>query len=72
MNEQVRAVWNKAAASHTQGSSSRETQENFLNRFAELIVKECCYVLESWKSEPFPFDEDVAVSLIKEHFGVKQ
>jgi hypothetical protein len=23
-----------------------------------------------WKREPFPFDEDVAVRLLKEHFGV--
>lgn len=37
--------------------------------FAELIIKEACTVLEGWKGEPFPFDEDLAVSLIKEHFG---
>jgi hypothetical protein len=41
-------------------------------KFAELIVQECAHVLLQWKTEPFPFDEDVAVSLIKEHFGVKE
>ena len=41
-------------------------------KFAELIVGECAHVLLQWKNEPFPFDEDVAVSLIKEHFGVKE
>ena len=40
-------------------------------KFAELIVGECAEVLLKWKGEPFPFDEDLAVSLIKEHFGVK-
>ena len=43
-----------------------------LNRFAELIVKESAEVLLKWKGEPFPFDEDLAASLIKEHFGVEE
>lgn len=41
------------------------------NKLSELILKEACKVLQEWKSEPFPFDEDLAVNLIKEHFGVK-
>jgi hypothetical protein len=40
-------------------------------KFAELIIADACHVLLNWKGEPFPFDEDLAVSLIKEHFGVK-
>jgi hypothetical protein len=40
-------------------------------KLAELIVKECADVLLKWKGEPFPFDEDLAASLIKEHFGVR-
>jgi hypothetical protein len=43
-----------------------------LEKFAELIVKECASVLLKWKGEPFPFDENLAASLIKEHFGVKE
>jgi hypothetical protein len=39
-------------------------------KFAELIIQECASVLLKWKGEPFPFDEDLAASLIKEHFGV--
>jgi len=42
-----------------------------LEKFAELIVQECAKVLLKWKGEPFPFDEDLAASLIKEHFGVR-
>ena len=41
-------------------------------RLVELVVRECCQVLQNWKIEPFPFDEDLAVSLIKEHFGVEK
>jgi len=41
-------------------------------RTAELVVQECADVLLKWKGEPFPFDEDLAASLIKEHFGVKE
>ena len=43
-----------------------------LEKFAELIVLECADVLLKWKGEPFPFDEDLAASLIKEHFGVER
>ncbi len=48
------------------------TQEEFNKKFAELIIQDACAVLLNWKKEPFPFDEDLAVSLIKEHFGVKE
>ena len=41
-------------------------------KFAELIVRECAEVLLKWKGEPFPFDEDLAANLIKEHFGVEE
>jgi len=41
-------------------------------KFAELLLNDCCEVLLKWKSEPFPFDEDVAVSLIKEQYGIEK
>jgi hypothetical protein len=44
----------------------------FAEKFAELIVGDCAEVLLKWKGEPFPFDEDVAVRLIKENFGFKE
>lgn len=40
-------------------------------KFAELIIKECSDVILQWKKEPFPFDEDTAVSIIHEHFGIE-
>lgn len=41
------------------------------NRYSIALVLECCKVLETWKGQPFPFDEDLAVRMLKEHFGVK-
>lgn len=44
MNEIVKAIWNKAASSHEQAATSWQTQQNFLNRFSELIVRECAEI----------------------------
>jgi hypothetical protein len=45
-------------------------EQEAIERLMKLIVQECADVLLKWKGEPFPFDEDLAASLIKEHFGV--
>lgn len=62
MNDNLKAVWNKAASSHTQAETSWQTQQNFLTRFAELIVDECAKISD--KAEPYK-----AHDLIKNHFG---
>ena len=41
-------------------------------KFAELIVQESIKQLLEWKNEPFPFDENTAAWILKEHFGIKQ
>jgi hypothetical protein len=43
-----------------------------LEKFAELIVEECINELSKWKKEPFPFDADLAIKVIKQHFGVEE
>lgn len=45
--------------------------EEHMEEFAESIVKECCTVLAKCKEEPFPFDEDYACRLLKNHFGAE-
>ncbi len=62
MHENIKAIWNQAASSHVQADTSWQTQQNFLNRFAELIVDECAKI--SNKAEPYK-----AQDLIKKHFG---
>jgi hypothetical protein len=42
----------------------------FAEKFAELIIQDAIAAVQSWKGEPFPFSEDLAADLIREHFGV--
>jgi hypothetical protein len=68
-------LWGEAldqAVPNTYSSLSWTQVEKVKTVFAELIVLECADVLLKWKGEPFPFDEDLAASLIKEHFGVER
>jgi hypothetical protein len=75
MNERIRELWTKAAestAAHPSGqNNSWETQVNFLDKFAKLIVRECaelCDNLQKWPStEPRHCAEE-----IREHFGVEE
>jgi hypothetical protein len=42
-----------------------------VNKFAELLIQDCCKAIQEWKKEPFPFDEDLAVELIHQNFGLE-
>ena len=66
MNEIIKELMKHAG---TDTSGKRMGVEH-AEKFTELIVQECADVLLKWKGEPFPFDENLAASLIKEHFGV--
>ena len=67
MNERIRGLMTQAGTD----TSGKWMGVDHAEKFAELIVRDCADVLLKWKGEPFPFDEDLAVSLIKEHFGIK-
>ena len=45
---------------------------NQLEKFAELIVRECASELIRWKDEPFPYDPEFGAKLIRKHFGVEE
>lgn len=68
MNERIRELWVKAAKT-TQGDSWEE-QTKFMEKFVELIVRECAELnfreLELSGSSSF----DVS-RMIKQHFGVE-
>ncbi len=72
MNERIKQLWDTAAK--LEYDSSWEGQTKFMEKFAELIVRECAKVLTqhgayfSGESEPYHY----AASLIKEHFGVEE
>ena len=72
MNERIKELWDQAAK--LDSDSSWEGQTKFMEKFAELIVKECAKVLTqhgtyfSGEGEPYHY----AASLIEEHFGVEE
>lgn len=73
MNERIRELWDRAAlaaAAYPSGqNNSWETQVNFMDKFAELIVRECVEVVK-WTPSQFPNDE--YVKNITEHFGIEE
>jgi hypothetical protein len=83
MNERIRELWDKAAtasAAYPSGqNNSWETQVNFMEKFAELIVGECIGCCEQVISDPVPELVDTwlnggsqCIDEIKQHFGVEE
>jgi hypothetical protein len=54
------------------GSHYPTINPDMQQRFGELIVEECIQQLQAWKNEPFPFDENTAVQILKQHFGIEK
>ena len=81
MNERIKTLWDKAAtasAAYPSGqNNSWETQVNFVEKFAELIVKECMRMCEVTEMSFVTHGCDVEASgaitvrkFIAEHFEV--
>jgi hypothetical protein len=71
MNERIKAIWNRAASSHVQADTSWQTQQNFLYRFAELIVDECAYIAEQKEQGNPSYDPNISSGwYIKKHMGI--
>jgi hypothetical protein len=72
MNERIFELWNQAAkatAAYPSGqTNSWETQVNFMDKFAELIVRE---VFSKIDDERFEVYQPVKESVMK-HFGVEE
>lgn len=72
MNERIKELWEQAAKT-TQGDSWQE-QTKFMEKFVELIVKECIRALwtEECRTSDLASEEYTRGSnKIKQHFGVK-
>jgi peptide subunit release factor 1 (eRF1) len=65
MNERIKQLWEEAAK--TTQSDSWEEQTKFMERFAELIVKECA----NYITEYYPHSRYEAFYM-KKHFGVEE
>jgi hypothetical protein len=72
MNEQIKLLWEEAAKT-TQGDSWEE-QIKFMERFAELIVRECIGIAQDRAAFDWapPNDVNHIINEIKEHFGVEE
>lgn len=71
MNEQIKELWDKAAestAAYPSGqNNSWETQVNFLDKFAKLIVRECADI-----SDASFHNGSAGYTAILKHFGVEE
>ena len=63
MNERFKTLWFEAAES--KGGDSWEEQTAFMERFAELIVRECALVIQKKVGPKSALD-------VLEHFGVEE
>ena len=82
MNERIKELWDKAAtasAAYPSGqNNSWETQVNFMEKFAELIVQETMQVVAKRKDQAIDdgWNVDEAMSMaemdLEEHFGVEE
>jgi hypothetical protein len=76
MNERISEIWDQAAKANAllrSGENSWETQKAFIEKFAELIVRECLDQLHV--SDPNEdYDKGIYWSReqIKNHFGVEE
>lgn len=78
MNERIQECWIKAAREDSD-PDNWDTQEQFIERFAKLIVKECLGCCEQVISDPVPESVDTfeqggiyCIDEIRHHFGVEE
>ena len=68
MNERIRAAWIKAAREDSD-PDNWDTQEQFIERFAALIIKEAADIASSFQYSDIQ-DRDVRYTIL-EHFEVE-
>ena len=73
MNERIKQLWEQAAKT-TQGDSWEE-QTKFMERFAELIVKECIDWIDGSPTTgegSLILSKHFIIANLKHHFGVEE
>ena len=66
MNDNIKYLWNQAASSHSQESTSWATQQSFLTRYTELVVQETLRMIPDRGEHS---DGHVLCHRIANHFG---
>jgi hypothetical protein len=70
MNEILKKLADDCRTLYRDGSG--EYVEQFdEEKFAELIIQESTRIIDECRHDPFPFDEDYVILLLKTHFGVE-
>ena len=70
MNEKIRALAEQAGYKPLPGFDfANSLEEIYLEKFAELIVRECAEISKKYAGGSMPVS---IASAIKEHFGVKE
>lgn len=72
MNERIKEIARQAGLNAPYGSDHEGLRDFDYRKFAELIVRDAIKEILEWKNEPFPFDENTAVWILKKHFGIKE
>jgi hypothetical protein len=73
MNERIKECWLKAAREDS--SDNWDTQEEFIERFAKLIIQKCKSQLAligitNFENKDITWTVETAIVNIEEHFGV--
>lgn len=75
MNERIKELWQQAAESTAAYPSGRnnswETQVNFMEKFAQLIVRECVELCQECVDDSC-VEAQEPITKIKKHFGVEE
>jgi hypothetical protein len=75
MNKRIKKLLNEATSGHEQEhdrSKVMTVSDEEMDKFAELIVQECCHVMESLPSSTYHVGRSRMSEEIKKHFGVKE
>jgi hypothetical protein len=68
MNENIKTLWNQAASSHSQESTSWATKQSFLTRYTELVIHETLRLVPDRGAHS---DGNVLCHRIATHFGFR-
>ena len=68
MHPNIKSIWNQAASSHTQESTSWATQQSFLTRYTELVIEEIQQFINDSGEHS---DGRVLCHRISDHFGFR-
>ena len=66
MNENIKTLWEQAASSHRQESTSWATKQSFLTRYTELVIQETLRLVPDRGEHS---DGNVLCHRIANHFG---